>query len=252
MNFKQPALIVLIFCAMVSCTTTPKESESPPAPVFDVSQSDPAAVELADSILNASGGQKAWDETRFISWNTSGERDISWDKQTGKVRIDSKGDQTIYLLNVNTGEGKVQQEGKEITDAETLKAKIHEGMQLWRTDSYALFLPFKLKEGGVSLVYLGEDTIRDGSKANIVEIQVKNEIQKIQRKYRIYVGINDNQIKQVADFNPAAKDSIGEKVDLENYKMYGSIKLAADRSDGKGPQDVKVDATLPDEIFDQF
>jgi hypothetical protein len=252
MDIKQSSLVFIVLCALSACTTKPEEMNVPAPPPFDISLSDPAAVELADSIISASGGQKAWDETRFISWNISGERDIVWDKQNGKVRIDSKPDQTIYLLNVATGDGKVQENGKEITDEEALKAKVHQGMQLWRADAYTLLLPFKLKESGISLIYLGEDSLADGAKANVVEIQVKNQEQKTQRKYRIFIGQKDNIIRQIADFNPAEPDSIGGRIPLDNYKKYGNLMLSADRSDGKGPREVKVDETVPENVFDQF
>ena len=45
--------------------------DNPPAPGFDIEHSDPAAVELADSVMAAMGGRDNWDNTRFISWNFS-------------------------------------------------------------------------------------------------------------------------------------------------------------------------------------
>jgi hypothetical protein len=252
MDIKQSSLVFIVLCLLSACTTKSKEINAPVVLPFDVSLSDPAAVELADSIMSASGGQKAWDETRFISWNISGERDIVWDKQNGKVRIDSKPDKTIYLLNITTGEGKVQEDGKEIADEEALKTKLHQGMQLWRADSYSLLLPFKLKESGISLIYLGEDSLADGAKANVVEIQLKNHELKTQRKYRIFIGQKDNIIRQVADFNPSAPDSIGDRIAFDNYKKYGNLLLSADRSDAKGPREVKVDGTIAENVFDEF
>ena len=80
---------------------------NPPAPGFDLAHSDPAAVELADSIMISMGGRENWDKTRYISWNFFGRRNLVWDKAEGNVRIESIPDSTIYLVNVNTGKGRV-------------------------------------------------------------------------------------------------------------------------------------------------
>jgi hypothetical protein len=251
MNIKKTSLVLILAGAISACTTKPKETVTQPVALFDSNESEPAAVQLADSVVSAHGGQKAWDDARFITWSVSGDRDLSWDKQTGKVRIHSKADKTIYLLNTNTGEGKVQQDGKEITDAEILSGKVAQGIQLWKSDSYSLFLPFKLKEAGVSLTYLGEDTL-SGGKVNIVLLRVRNEAHQMQRKYQVFIGQKDNLIKEISDYNPSTPDSLGDKIRVDNYQPYGKILLSADRADGKGPRNVKVVESLSDNIFDQF
>ena len=96
---------LLVACLGLGCG--PRDGEqvrgvNPPAPGFNLQDSDPAAVELADSVMMAMGGREGWDNTRFISWNFFGRRDLVWDKQTGDVRIESQQDSTIYLVNINT------------------------------------------------------------------------------------------------------------------------------------------------------
>ena len=105
---------ILIAIALLSLvwSCTPKEKslseQNPPAEGFDLEGSDPAAIELADSIMHVLGGRENWDKTRFISWNFFGRRNLVWDKFKGRVRIESLRDSIIYLTNVNTGEGRVQ------------------------------------------------------------------------------------------------------------------------------------------------
>src|SRR5688572_3473140 len=109
----------------VSCQQDNEEKDlhanNPPAPGFDLANSDPAAVELADSIMAAMGGRKNWDETRFISWNFFGRRDLVWDKTEGNVRIESIPDSTTYLVNINNLKGRVKIKGQELTEPDSLQ-----------------------------------------------------------------------------------------------------------------------------------
>ena len=76
MNYKRILLSFLLAAVLYACSTkTPESSISganPAAEGFDMANSDPAAVELADSIMAAMGGRENWDKTRFISWNFFG------------------------------------------------------------------------------------------------------------------------------------------------------------------------------------
>lgn len=78
---------ILVACLAAGCNRESGEKQvqlyNPPAEGFDLAHSDPAAVELADSIMAAMGGRKNWDKTRFISWNFFGRRNLVWDRQEG-------------------------------------------------------------------------------------------------------------------------------------------------------------------------
>ena len=80
--------------------------------------SDPKAIEIADKVMEAMGGKKAWDETRHITWNFFGTRVLTWDKWTGNVRIDFLRDKSVILMNINTDTGKVFKWGAEQTAAD--------------------------------------------------------------------------------------------------------------------------------------
>ena len=71
-------------------------------------------------------------------------------------------------------------------------------------------------------------------------------------KYFVYVDRSDNLVKQWALLELAAQDKASSVWPFDNYKKYGNLLLSADRSDGKGPRNVKVDETLPNEIFTEF
>lgn len=228
------------------------EGSNPPAPGFDIANSDPAAVELADSVMAAMGGRENWDDTRYISWNFFGRRNLVWDKKKGNVRIESLPDSTIYLVNINDLTGRVQIKGNEITEPDSLQTLLARAKSIWINDSYWLVMPFKLKDTGVTLKYLGEDTTLTGLTANVLELTFDNVGDTPDNKYRVYVDLEDNLVKQWAYYKDASQDSASQIWPMDNYKKYGNILLSADRSDEKGPRDVRVDEKLPEEIFTEF
>ena len=229
-----------------------EELHNPPAKGFDVANSDPAAVELADSVMAAMGGRKNWEKTRFISWNFFGRRNLVWDKAEGRVRIESIPDSTLYLVNINTLKGRVQIKDKELTDPDSLQEALGRAKSIWINDSYWLVMPFKLKDSGVTLKYLGEDSAATGLKCNVLELTFKNVGDTPENKFRVYVDLKDNLVKQWTYYKEASQDSASQIWPWDNYKKYGDILLSADRSDNKGPANVRVEKKLPDEIFNEF
>lgn len=123
---------------------------------------------------------------------------------------------------------------------------------IWINDSYWLLMPFKLKDTGVTLKYLGEDTTATGTKCNVLELTFKEVGNTPENKYRVYVDLKDNLVKQWAYYKDAAQDSASQVWPWDNYKKYGDILLSADRSDNKGPRDVRIDEKLPDKVFNEF
>lgn len=225
---------------------------NPAAEGFDEANSDPAAIELADSIMTAMGGRENWNNTRFISWDFFGRRKLVWDKWNGRVRIESPGDSTIYLVNVNTGEGRVQIKGQELTEPDSLGKMLDRAKSIWINDSYWLVMPFKLKDTGVTLKYMGEDTISNGTMCNVLQLTFSEVGDTPQNKYMVYVDVKDNLVKQWSYFRDAAQDSSNFTRPWDNYKKYGSILLSADRSDKGGPGNVSVANEMPDETFTTF
>lgn len=249
-------LAILFVITIWACQQPAQESEemigNPPAEGFNFEGSDPAAIELADSIMEAMGGRKNWDATRFISWNFFGRRNLVWDKATGRVRIESPNDSTIYLVNVQTGEGRVQIKGQELTEPDSLTKMIDRAKRIWINDSYWLVMPYKLKDSGVTLTYLGEEMNRNGELCNVLELTFNEVGVTPENKYQVYVGIRDNLVNEWRYFQRAAQDSASAIWPFDNYKKYGNILLSADRSDDRGPKNVSVDSTLPDAVFSEF
>jgi hypothetical protein len=246
-------IVALLF--LWACSTQPKvkslSEQNPAMADFDSIGSDPAAIQLADSIMFAMGGRENWDKTRFISWTFFGRRDLVWDKNTGRVRITNNSDSTIYLVNVNTGEGRVKIKDTEITEPDSLKKLLTKATSMWINDSYWLVMPFKLKDSGVTIKYMGEDTLYT-QRFNSLVLTFKEVGVTPQNKYKLYVDIKDKLVRHWSYYSNAEQDTANFTRPWDNYQRYGSILLSGDRSDKGGPSNVKVDESLPDALFSEF
>jgi hypothetical protein len=239
-------------CSPSQESETINKYDNPPAPGFNFEDSDPAAIELADSIMMAVGGRKNWDATRCISWNFFGRRNLMWDKQDGRVRIESLPDSTTYLLNLNTMTGRVQVRGQEVTQPDSLAKMLKKAKSTWINDSYWLVMPFKLKDSGVTLTYMGEDTLVNKKYYNVLKLTFDNVGDTPNNRYDLYVDVNEKLIKYWSYYRDATQETPSWTRPWDNYQRYGSILLSADRSDDAGPKNVKVDEQLPDAIFTKF
>lgn len=246
------AVFFSILMLAVACGTEKVDNTNTPEEGFNLEGSDPAAVELADSVMAAMGGRANWDKTRYISWSFSGRRNLVWDKQSGRVRIESPEENTTYLINVNNGQGRVRVNKREITAPDSLRLMLQRARGIWINDSYWLIMPFKLKGSGVTLRYLGEDTLMTGGKCNVMDLAFPDSEDQSNSKYRIYVDLSDNLVKQWAYYKSATQDSATFIRPWDNYKQFGDILLSSDRSDGSGPKNVKVDTDLPEKVFSDF
>lgn len=222
--------------------------ENPPAEGFDLAGSDTAAIEIADKVMQAMGGRSAWDSTRYLSWNFFDIRSLLWDKQTGNVRIEVPGDSAVYLINIKEDTGSVMKKGRKITHPDSLAKYVEEGKKIWVNDSYWLVMPFKLKDTGVTLTYMGEDTLQAGGQADVLELQFEDVGFTPDNKYHVYVDKDEHLVKQWAYFPQAGMDTPRFITPWADYKKYGSILLSGDRGE-RDISNIQVMERVPDTAF---
>ena len=245
------ASMVALLVLFQMCQPAGQETDNPPMEGFNMAASDPEAVQIADSVMAAQGGRKNWDATRYIAWNFFGNRKLLWDKHTGNVRVENQKDDTKILVNVNTGEGKVFKDGAEVTQPDSLAKYLQKGKEAWINDSYWLVMPFKLKDSGVTLKYLGEETTQEGQQADVLQLTYENVGVTPENKYKVYVDKNTNLVSQWAFF-PKASDSVPAFVmPWQDYQSYGRLKLSGDRGQAK-ITDIKVLEEVPEHAFTSF
>jgi len=252
--------LIIPFCSIILlmllsfCKSDPdmNVAQSGNLKIFDSTGSDPEAIWVADDAIAASGGVQAWNETRIIKWNFFGRRWLLWDKEHGKVRIENVANDTKMILDINTKTGKVFKDGKEWTDPDTLTRYLEMAYRTWINDSYWLAMPFKMKDPGVHLRYLREDTTLTGISCDVLGITFDSVGVTPQNKYEVWVGKNSSLVAQWAYF-PNASDSLPSIVSLwDGYVKYGNIFLSGDRGEKRQMTGIKVYESLPAAIFENF
>jgi hypothetical protein len=231
---------------------SPETQSNPAASGFDDAGSDARAIEVADQVMVALGGRSAWDATRHVRWRFFGRRLHLWDKHTGNVRIEGEerdsGEPYVILMNINSKEGRAWLAGEEITEEEELEAMLDRGEAIWINDSYWLFMPFKLKDGGVTLRYLGEEPLGEDRRADVLELTFRDVGRTPENKYHVYVSQDRRLVEQWTFFDKATDPEPRFTNPWGNWRRYGSILLSDDRGDGHH-SDLAVFETLPESVY---
>ena len=220
---------------------------NPPAEGFNLAGSDAQAIAIADEVMTAMGGRQAWDGTRYICWKFFGRDALIWDKWDNRVRIDWSNGVT-GLADINTGEGRFYAEGQELTDPDTLVYFANRAKRTWINHSYWLVMPYKLKDSGVTLKYLGEDTTQLGAQADKLMLTFENVGVTPQNKYELWVDKTSRLITQWAHYGNATDPEPRFINPWADYKKYGDIMLSGDRG-GRGMEEIMVFDDLPESVF---
>lgn len=245
--------ILLSFSACQTETTTNNTllDTNPAAEGFRAELSDSTAIALADTVMKRMGGREAWDDTRYLRWTFFGRRTLLWDKREKRVRIDIPADSTVFLLDLETKTGKAMVNGEEVTDAAKLDTLMDQAESIWINDSYWLVMPYKLKDSGVALQYMGQDTTADGTIADVLQLTFAEVGNTPQNKYLVYIDREERLISQWAYFPTADADAPAIVTPWKGYRPYNDILLSDDRGRGK-LTDIGVYTEVPEEAFSRF
>jgi hypothetical protein len=112
------------FLALAGHLLALTRQENPPLPGFDLEGSDSKAVQIANEVMSALGGRKAWDQRRYLTWNFFGRRTHVWDKHTGDLRFENEG--SVVLMNLNSKKGRVWRNGQELKDPAELEKALYD------------------------------------------------------------------------------------------------------------------------------
>lgn len=225
------------------------EYNNPPAEGFNFQESTPHAIVMADQIMNAMGGRQQWDDTKVISWNFLGFRTLLWDKEHNKVRIDAPGDKLVVALDMNDMTGKVWKNGEAIVKEDSVKEYLKWGKNVWINDSYWLFMPFKLKDSGVTLTYVREDTTLTGVRSDVLRLTFAGVGVTPQNAYEVWVDIKEKLIKQWAYYKDAKQEEPSFVKPWTDYQNYKGILLSGERGD-RDITDIKVMNKVPKGAFE--
>lgn len=120
-------------------------------------------------VMQAMGGQQAWDAARYIHFSfvvekggkTLEQRTHLWDRFEGRLRFESadkEGKPIVVLMNTSTRQGDAYRSGARL-DPAPARPFLDEAYETWINDTYWLLMPYKMKDPGVHLRDAGEVTI---------------------------------------------------------------------------------------------
>ncbi|MEQ8712845.1 MAG: hypothetical protein RIC80_07495 [Cyclobacteriaceae bacterium] len=231
--------------------TVETETANPPAPGFDEAGSDAQAIAIADEVMLAMGGRKAWDDTKLLSWDFFGARKLLWNKHTGDVRIESGRDDLKIIMNINTKEGRVYKNGSEFSDNDSVDFYLNRGERIWINDAYWLVMPYKLKDSGVTLKYLREDTTATGDAADVLQLTFDNVGVTPENIYEVYVDKYSRLVTQWAYYRESGQEEPNFITPWGEYARYGEIMLSGDRGE-RDLTDISVLDIVPEKAFSSF
>ena len=254
--------IILASIAYSSCQSPKKEEAAietvstevnPPAEGFNTQNSDAKAIEIADKVMEAMGGRKAWDDTRYVCWKFFNSRKHIWDKHTGLARIESLNSDLKIIVDINSEPltGKVFKDGAELTQPDSLAKYLGYGKSAWINDAYWIAMPFKLKDSGVTLKYSGQDTTQTGTASDVLQLTFEEVGNTPENAYKVWVDQDSNLIKQWAYYRSNDQEKEDFITPWDDYKKYGGILLASNRGRGS-MSEIEVLETVPENTFTSF
>lgn len=245
------SILMICSCAGSEKNVASEDSSYPAMPGFNKAASDNMAIALADSVMQAMGGWQSWKDTRYIAWTFLGRRRLIWDKYTGDVRINSLNKPLMILLNIHTMKGHVMKGGDRVTNPDSLQKYLQTGRRIWINDSYWLVMPFKMKDSGVTLNYLGEDSTKAGQSAYLVALTFEDVGVTPENKFHVWIGEESHLVTQWAYFREASQDEPNFIMPWMHYRKYGEIILSGDRGELE-LTNIMVLESVPDSVFTSF
>ncbi len=205
---------------------------------------DAKAIEIADKVIEASGGRATWDSTDLFQWRFFGNRLHTWNKATGDIIIESEKDSFRYELNLKTMEGSILKGADQLTELDGKAKYLQQAKEYWINDSYWIFLPFKLKDSGVTLKYLGEGTTSDGNAAEKLQLTFQDVGVTPENKYVVYVDKETNLVSQWDFYTNFEDEEPRFSNPWKEYKPYNGLMLSSSRGGERGMEDIAVGEEL--------
>ncbi|MBK0403289.1 hypothetical protein I5M27_09850 [Adhaeribacter sp. BT258] len=242
-------LSIFSFLFLAGCNGGGSKEVYPAQPGFNEEGSDKKALEIADKMMEALGGYDAWQNTRYIAWTFFGQYNI-WDKKESLFRHE-KGN-VVSVLAMSKGGGRVFDKGVEETDTVQLYNKLSTAYTHFVSNTYFLFMPYKMKDQGVTLKYRFEAKGPNGKPADVLRLTFDR------------VGISPDNMHDVwidkETHLPVLWAFYGSKEDKEpafirkwaDYKDFNGMKLAVNRDsqmDTLRISHLKVVKSVPKALF---
>ncbi len=237
----------LALVSFPGCQRVEQSTDNPHMEGFNLKDSDARAIEIADQVMAALGGRKNWDDTRYITWNFFGRRRHVWDKWSGNLRMESK--DGVVLMNLNTGRGRAWEDGQEIAHPDSLAERLKFAKSAWINDGYWLLMPYKLKDTGVTLKYMGETTLENYGPSDILQLTFTEVGDTPQNKYWVYVNRESKLVVYWSYFSDAGDSEPRISTPWGGWRRHGNIMLSGDRGPNRQLSEIGVFSELAGSVF---
>ncbi len=235
-----------------------------PVAAAEAPAADPRALQVAGLVMQALGGEEAWNKTRFLRFDFAVEsegkivtsRSHYWDKWSGRYRVEGKttpGKNFLVLMNLNSREGSAWQDGKP-AQGDLEKELLERGYAVWVNDAYWLLMPYKLRDPGVRLRLEGEAKVGD---AACDKLALSFDGVGLTPKDRYWAFVN-RTTHLVERWEYILQDEKGPATrwDWKGWTAYGKVQLAAERVNEKAKRRIlfpvlDLPASMADAVFTQ-
>jgi hypothetical protein len=218
---------------------------------FNVFSQNADVERLKVASVKAMGGQKAYDNTRYISWTFFGNRNLVWDKFKNTVRIDYLKENTVLIVNMSNQTGKVLKKGTEMTQPDSLSKYLEQARRAWINDSYWLVMPFKLSDPGLSTKYLGKLSTEAGVASEAIELTFQSVGVTPDNKYIVLFDPLTSLVSEWRHFTNYKDEKPRFTNAWTDYKKYGNILLSSGRG-ARTLDNIKVFKKLDKSVFEDF
>ncbi|MBA3649565.1 MAG: hypothetical protein H0W62_13620 [Chitinophagales bacterium] len=215
-------------------------------------QIDSRSSAVADSVMIALGGKQNWEKVHYLKWNFFGRRTIYWDKWTGDVRIEISGKKLVILTNINSKKGHVFRNTSELMQPDSNAYFMDRGYKIWANDSYWLLMPFKLKDPGVNISYVGTSRDTLNNDCYVMEVTFNKVGVTPENMYHIYVDRKNYLVTQWEYFEKSSEQKPDIKTPWWNYERHGNILLSGDRGPDGKITDIEVMDRVRTDLFSRF
>lgn len=211
---------------------------------FDPAASDPAALAIADAMIEAAGGMDKWREIRQLGWLQGTVVDgmlvrvdeLVWDRDNHRMRhvtISPAGAVTVVMRPLSGKRGAAYRILASGTPAHFLPAvRAHllaHSQAMMRTQSFLLTLPFSLRSPGVTLELAGERVEPTVVVRN--DEPPRYDVLKVTRDDDVLYVVVGKDTRRPVLVERVHDDGSKQGARLEAWQTIGRIKLATRRVD---------------------
>ena len=227
----------------------------------------------AARLMEDLGGQKAWDEARYVSFRwlverngeTVANREHAWDRYEGRYRLSYEQGGAAHLMIFDIDEprvdpvvGKVPAGGVWI-DGQPLPAAARDsalsrGFRVFINDTYWALMPFKWGDPGVHLTYEGRRTLSDGREYATIHLTFDPGLGVTEDQYWAFLEPASGHMA-AWQFHLGGSEAPGDLIWWEDWSSVGAIRFAMTRRGDDGAlgvffRDVVANPTVPAGRFD--